>query len=562
MLAHDKKAFYKFFLTYFVSVALLILSAGYFYQKQIYNQLFKAEHFSIIKYAKRIKSGDEVNDKNFHYEVEEDIIEDFSMDNIKLTSKYFIKKIPYKWDIRKIEVKTKIGWKEVASTDTTPLVAVAHTPPGDYEGEAHIVEKLATSSEKDYIPILVGFDRVDYAKYADYYGAILLTHTGPGVRYWSLFPAPFAEKPKTPAVSIPWREASQLSGKRVRVEVETEYTESITPALKATIGDTSAPSLLLVAHICHPKPGGHDNASGVVVSTEVINLLKYMKDVSTKISVELLIAPEYMGYAAALDNKLIQHHSTIAVISIDMVAANLKLTGGCLRLFNSPYTVPSPLDPVLDTILRKTQGENYCGSGLYTYGSDHDLAITYAVPGSLLNEWPDTYYHTSLDKPSNIDQERITTITSSIATAIAITANKINNLHQLAELQVKQHTSLLLENIISQEKYTLENNPITSYTKKVKQKIRRTIEGEHTPPEPLLGIRPVISKRYLYMLYRDKQYTEEILSLPAREYTKLQEAAVLATSIGEYDEAIKHIEFIYGKNTLDYFLKLREILRD
>ncbi len=98
MLAHDKKAFYKFFLTYFVSVALLILSAGYFYQKQIYNQLFKAEHFSIIKYAKRIKSGDEVNDKNFHYEVEEDIIEDFSMDNIKLTSKYFIKKIPYKWD--------------------------------------------------------------------------------------------------------------------------------------------------------------------------------------------------------------------------------------------------------------------------------------------------------------------------------------------------------------------------------------------------------------------------------------------------------------------------------
>ena len=98
MLAYDKKAFYKFFLTYFVSVALLILSAGYFYQKQMYNQLFKAEHFSIIKYARHLKSGDEVKDENFHYVVEEDIIEEIAMDNIKLTSTYFIKRIPYKWD--------------------------------------------------------------------------------------------------------------------------------------------------------------------------------------------------------------------------------------------------------------------------------------------------------------------------------------------------------------------------------------------------------------------------------------------------------------------------------
>lgn len=97
MLAHDKKAFYKFFLTYFVSVALLIISAGYFYQKQMYNQLFKAEHFSIIKYAKHLKSGDEVSDRDFYYEIEKGVIENFSMDNIKLTKTHFVKKIPYQW---------------------------------------------------------------------------------------------------------------------------------------------------------------------------------------------------------------------------------------------------------------------------------------------------------------------------------------------------------------------------------------------------------------------------------------------------------------------------------
>ncbi|MDF1880366.1 sensor histidine kinase, partial [Sulfurimonas sp. MAG313] len=98
MLSHEKKAFYKFFSTYFISVALLILSAGYFYYQQTYNQLFKAEHFSVIKYARHLKSDDLMQDENFKFEIDESKIENFSMDNIKLTSTHFIKRVPYEWD--------------------------------------------------------------------------------------------------------------------------------------------------------------------------------------------------------------------------------------------------------------------------------------------------------------------------------------------------------------------------------------------------------------------------------------------------------------------------------
>jgi len=98
VLTHEKKAFYKFFLTYFISVALLILSAGYFYHKQMYNQLFKAEHFSVIKYARQLKSGNFIDDDNFHFEIEEKVIEGFSMDNIVITDTHIIKRVPYKWD--------------------------------------------------------------------------------------------------------------------------------------------------------------------------------------------------------------------------------------------------------------------------------------------------------------------------------------------------------------------------------------------------------------------------------------------------------------------------------
>ena len=52
---HEKRAFLKFFITYFVSVALLILVAGFFYFLQMKNHLLKEQEFSMIEYARHIK---------------------------------------------------------------------------------------------------------------------------------------------------------------------------------------------------------------------------------------------------------------------------------------------------------------------------------------------------------------------------------------------------------------------------------------------------------------------------------------------------------------------------
>ena len=54
---HEKVAFLKFFITYFVSVALLILVAGFFYFNQMKNHMLRMEEFSLIKYARHIKMG-------------------------------------------------------------------------------------------------------------------------------------------------------------------------------------------------------------------------------------------------------------------------------------------------------------------------------------------------------------------------------------------------------------------------------------------------------------------------------------------------------------------------
>ena len=64
---HEKVAFLKFFITYFVSVALLILVAGFFYYNQMKNHMLRMEEFSLIKYARHIKMGDPIEGLHKEY---------------------------------------------------------------------------------------------------------------------------------------------------------------------------------------------------------------------------------------------------------------------------------------------------------------------------------------------------------------------------------------------------------------------------------------------------------------------------------------------------------------
>ncbi len=106
MVKHEKNAFAKFFFTYFLSVALLILAAGHFYYKQADAQLIKDEHFSLIGFAKRLKMYDVIEDqKLFQYTIIEHEIPNYSIKNFRLKEHYFIKLVPHNTQNRYIEIK-------------------------------------------------------------------------------------------------------------------------------------------------------------------------------------------------------------------------------------------------------------------------------------------------------------------------------------------------------------------------------------------------------------------------------------------------------------------------
>lgn len=91
---HEKRAFRKFFLAYFSSVALLILAAGHFYYEQQYEQYIKDEHFAIISYARHLKMQEPVNADDITHTIVQKQIDDFTMNTLTVTENYFEKFIP------------------------------------------------------------------------------------------------------------------------------------------------------------------------------------------------------------------------------------------------------------------------------------------------------------------------------------------------------------------------------------------------------------------------------------------------------------------------------------
>jgi two-component system OmpR family sensor kinase len=96
---HEKTAFLKFFITYFVSVALLILVAGFFYYIQIQNHLLKSEEFSLIEYARHIKlhqDMSEYRDGTFSHKFVQKPGKHIDIRNFTVLDNSFIKYIPTK----------------------------------------------------------------------------------------------------------------------------------------------------------------------------------------------------------------------------------------------------------------------------------------------------------------------------------------------------------------------------------------------------------------------------------------------------------------------------------
>jgi len=114
LLKYEKKAFWKFFLTYFGSVALLILASGFFYFEEQKKTMIEKEHFSMIEYVRQVKMKQTPNTpEHIKHEIVDIEINNFSMSNFEIEDTRFLKYMPYSWEGGYILVsKDKIHYHE------------------------------------------------------------------------------------------------------------------------------------------------------------------------------------------------------------------------------------------------------------------------------------------------------------------------------------------------------------------------------------------------------------------------------------------------------------------
>ncbi|MFW9831482.1 MAG: DUF4910 domain-containing protein [Candidatus Thorarchaeota archaeon] len=213
----------------------------------------------------------------------------------------------------------------------------------------------------------------------------------------------------------------------VHAKIDAELFKGEQRVLTATIEGQTFPTVevLLIAHICHPRPSANDNASGSALLMElartITTLIHEGKLPQPLRTIRFLWVPEWFGTISYLHAHPEFANRTISAINCDMVGENPVLCGGSLNLHRTPDSLPSFINDLLTYHLSQAANEprliapdggkqpfHYEVKG-FDWRSDHMMLVdsTFSVPCPMLNHWPDAFYHSNLDTLDKCDTTQL-----------------------------------------------------------------------------------------------------------------------------------------------------------
>jgi len=219
--------------------------------------------------------------------------------------------------------------------------------------------------------------------------------------------------------------------KKAYVDIESSLFPSKIKIVSAKIEGEKDEEIILISHLCHPKPGGNDNASGAGLSLEIARVLKKFK--KPKRSIRILLVPEIHGTAAFIS----QNNDFLCGLNLDMVGENQFLCNSPLLIEKTPDATPFFGNYLLQEILEEVKKEvsnfqNTFKYPLFMYfvtpfsgGSDHWILSdpTIGIPTPMLIHWPDKFYHTSFDTIDKVDEKELKRVGVIAATYLYFIAN-------------------------------------------------------------------------------------------------------------------------------------------
>jgi len=221
-------------------------------------------------------------------------------------------------------------------------------------------------------------------------------------------------------------------GKRVVLKalVEAEYYEGRIEVLSASYPGSIEPEkeVLIVGHLCHPRPSSNDNASGSGGMLEMAGALRRMVDKGLinppRRTIRFLWVPEFAGTIPYVLAHLERTRNTLSAINCDMIGEDLHKTGGAFNITCTPDSLPSYLNDVVVDFARLVEKLNLRSMNgsrhpflfrvlPYSGGSDHVIFNdgSIRVPSVMLGHG-DVFHHTSLDTPDKMDRSELRRVCS------------------------------------------------------------------------------------------------------------------------------------------------------
>ena len=260
--------------------------------------------------------------------------------------------------------------------------------------------------------------------------------------------------------------------------------------LTATIQGTEEPNkeIFLIAHLCHPKPSANDNASGSGLLLEVARTIKTLirkgKIPPPARTIRFIWVPETLGTVAYLSRHPELSSRLVAGINLDMVGQNQELCKSTLNLDRTPDSLPSYLNDYVYSLMEETTKEfdNRTPLGLastfryrsqaFSGGSDHAefTEATTRVPCVMLLQWPDLFYHTSMDTIDKVSEDSLKRV-GWVATVAALTlANATHeDIFTLAHQTASKGMTRIMETSVEAVKELIKKK--TQTTKDEKNKL-------------------------------------------------------------------------------------------
>ncbi|NHI90085.1 MAG: DUF4910 domain-containing protein [Candidatus Thorarchaeota archaeon] len=358
-------------------------------------------------------------------------------------------KNPFGWEAKEGKLDLLVPEeKTLADYSAEPISLIAHSTSADIETDVVYVGKGLTASDyegKDVKGKLVLTEslarNVHDVAVLKYGAAGLLTFVPPsGIdelaelrRYDAIWPS--AENKDRTAFGFSLKQGDGVKMKQwlqeskvvtVKAKVDAALGVGKIKVLSALLpGEDQNKEIWLAAHICHPKPGANDNASGSGALLEILrvlsSLIKAEKIPKLAFSIRFLWIPEWSGTIQFIHNEQDILKRCIAMINLDMVGANPAKSGSVLHLYRTPFSLPTTLNNVVrywQRIEAKEKDERLEGGMVaplpyqysrYSAGSDHFMLTdsTVRIPAVMLNQYPDRFYHTSTDTPDKLDRRQM-----------------------------------------------------------------------------------------------------------------------------------------------------------